>query len=278
MRASALRGARELVAELELQTHQRLALELTDALTGEAELLADRLERRGLAREPEAELDDPPLPLRQLRDGALDALAPDGLDSLLGGIDRRLVGEQVAELGVAVGAEALVQGDRVDRVEGLRDVLPLEAGRVGELVDRCLTTELRLELRRRAVQLDPPLLDVHRDPDRLGLVRNRTLTGLANPPGRVRGELVPLAPVELLGRAVQADHALLDEVEKRYIVALIALGDRDDEAEVRVDHPLLRRKVALLDALGQSDLVGCREQAVLARSVHEELKRVERAR
>src|SRR3954452_20220404 len=141
-----LRGARELVAELELQAHERLALELPDALTGEAELLADRLERRGLAREAEAELDDPPLPLRQLGDRALHALAPNRLDGFLGRVDGGLVGEQVAELRVAVRAEALVQRDRVDRVERLLDVLALEAGRLGQLVDGGLASELGLQL------------------------------------------------------------------------------------------------------------------------------------
>src|SRR5258705_12593759 len=98
-----LLGSRgKLVAELELQAHQRLALELPDALTGEAELLADRLERRGLTREAEAELDDPPLPLRQLGDRAPDALAPDRLDGPLGRVDGRLAGEQLAERRVAV--------------------------------------------------------------------------------------------------------------------------------------------------------------------------------
>ena len=193
------------------------------------------------------------------------------------GSTRRLVGEEIAELGVAVGAEALVQRDRVDRVERLDDVLALEARRLGELVDRRLAAELRLKLRRGAVQLDPPLLDVHRDADRLRLVRDRALAGLADPPGRVGRELVALAPVELLGGAVQADDALLDEVQQRHVVTLVALRDRDDEAEVRVDHPLLRGSVALLDALREVHLVGGGQQLVPAGRVHEELQRVERA-
>src|SRR3954463_2135100 len=92
VRAAALRGARELVAELELQAHQRLTLELTDALTGEAELLADRLEGRGLAREAGKAPDDQPVPLRQLGDRALDALAPNRLDGFLGRVEGGLVG------------------------------------------------------------------------------------------------------------------------------------------------------------------------------------------
>jgi hypothetical protein len=61
-------------------------------------------------------------------------------------------------------------------------------------------------------------------------------------------------------------------------VALVALGDRDDEAEVGVDHPLLRGEVAALDALGERDLVRGRQQLVPAGLVEEELERIGRDR
>ena len=57
-------------------------------------------------------------------------------------------------------------------------------------------------------------------------------------------------------------------------MALVPLRDRDDEAEVRVDHALLRRVVAALDALRQRDLLGGRQQLVLAHVLEEELERV----
>ena len=90
-------------------------------------------------------------------------------------------------------------------------------------------------------------------------------------------ELVALAPVELLRGAVEADDALLDQVEERNVVPLVALRDRHDEAKVGVDHPLLGSQVAALDALREGDLVGRREQLVPSRGVHEELERVEGA-
>src|SRR3954466_11787459 len=93
-----LGGEDELVAERELEPREGVALELPDALPRQAELLADRLERGGLGFEAEAKLDDAPLPLGQVRDGALDALPADRLDRLVGGIGRRLVGEQGAQL------------------------------------------------------------------------------------------------------------------------------------------------------------------------------------
>ncbi len=57
-------------------------------------------------------------------------------------------------------------------------------------------------------------------------------------------------------------------------MALVALRDRDYEAQVRVDHPVLRSLVALLDQLRELDLLGGGEQWVAARLVEEELERV----
>src|SRR4029079_15698278 len=79
------------------------------------------------------------------------------------------------------------------------------------------------------------LLDhVHGDPDRPRLVGDRARDGLADPPRRVRRELVALAVVELLDRADQAERALLDQVEEAEAAAEVALRDADDEAEVRL--------------------------------------------
>jgi hypothetical protein len=77
--------------------------------------------------------------------------------AFVGGIGRRLVGEQVAELRVAVRAESLVQGDRVDRVECLDDVLELERvawASSSAVASRpslaCSSAEARLSLMRRS--------------------------------------------------------------------------------------------------------------------------------
>ena len=70
--------------------------------------------------------------------------------------------------------------------------------------------------------------------------------------------------------------AFLDQVEQRQPVALVALGDRDDEAQVGVDHPLLRLGVAALDELGQLDLLLLGQQRPAAGLVEEELERVRR--
>src|SRR5439155_22782898 len=105
------------------------------------------------------------------------------------------------------------------------------------------------QLAARARDLLLALDDVYRDADRPRLVGDPALNCLPDPPGRVGRELEAAAPVELLDRADQSDDPLLDQVEQREAVPLVLLRDRDDEPEVRVDHPLLRRRVALLDRL-----------------------------
>jgi hypothetical protein len=112
------------------------------------------------------------------------------------------------------------------------------------------------------------------DPNGARLVRNAALHGLPDPPRRVRRELEAAAPVELLDRADQPDDPLLDQVEERDAVALILLRDRDDEAEVGVDHQILGVLVAALDALCELDLLGSREQLVTPGLVQEQLQRV----
>ena len=57
-------------------------------------------------------------------------------------------------------------------------------------------------------------------------------------------------------------------------MALVLLRDRNDEAEVRVDHQILRLLVAALDALRELDLLRGGEQLVAAGLVQEELQGV----
>ena len=117
---------------------------------------------------------------------------------------------------------------------------------------RRLAAELLDELALDVHDLVQLLDHVHRDADRAGLVGDRARHGLADPPGGVGRELVAAPVVELLDRADQAERPLLDQVEERQPPAQIALGDRDDEAQVRLDHLLLGEHVAALDALGQA--------------------------
>src|SRR5919106_4148701 len=89
-----------------------LALELADALAREAQLGADCLQRPGLALEPEAQLEDAPLPLRKRVERLADALLAQRLLRLVERVGRLAVREEIAQLALVLGADALVQRDR----------------------------------------------------------------------------------------------------------------------------------------------------------------------
>ena len=137
---------------------------------------------------------------------------------------------------------------------------------------RRLAPELDLEPAGGPAELLLALDDVDRNADRARVVGHGALHRLADPPGRVGGELVAAPPVELLDRAVQPERSLLDQVQERDAEPAVALRDRDDEPQVRLDHPALGRRVAALDRLRERDLLGRGQQLVAADVGEEELE------
>ena len=76
--------------------------------------------------------------------------------------------------------------------------------------------------------------------DEAGLLVERPADGLADPERGVGGELEALAPVELVDGVLEAEVALLDEVEQLHARGQgVAAGDADDEAEVGPDEAVL---------------------------------------
>src|SRR5215210_823027 len=182
---------------------ERPRLDLADALAGQAELAADRLERRGVAVAVQAvaPLDDLTLALRQLRHGAPQhvLLEADG-QLLLGlGVVRR---HQLAERGAAVRADRPVETRHcARRLPYLAQLLERQLRLLRDLLLGRLAAQFR---RQQALRARDPLLavdDVDGDPDRPRLVRDASLDCLADPPGRIGRELEAAPPVELLGRA-----------------------------------------------------------------------------
>ena len=106
--------------------------------------------------------------------------------------------------------------------------------------------------------------------DRAAGVLQAALDRLADPQGGVGREAKALAPVELLARADQPEHALLDEIAQGQALVLVAPRVGRDEAQVGVDEQFLGVQVTALDPLGEVDLFGGGEQGVAAR-VREQL-------
>ena len=257
---------------------QALVLDLPDPLARDVERAADLVERpRLLPVEPVAHLEDPLLPRRERAQDLLQRVAT---QSLLGGLlrkRRRLVGQEVPEFRLVVVADGLLERDRELRAAtDLLDLVERQVELLADLRGGRLAAELAAQLPLGAHDLVQLLDDVDGHADRPRLVRERPGHGLADPPRRVRRELEPLAVVELLGGADEADRALLDEIQERQPLVAVALRDRDHEAQVRLDHGLLRDVVAALDLLRELDLLRRGQQVDLADVLQEQLQRVGR--
>ncbi len=269
-------------------------LDLTDALTGEVERLADFLQRARLAAvETEAQREDLSLALVERCEQARDLLGQEGGG---GDFERRLRGtvlDHVAEFGVSVLAQWFRQRERLgSKAQCLGDLVlgHVDFGR--QLRERCWATELQLEARASLLQAGERVTCVHRKPDGATCVGDAAGDRLADPPRCIRRELESLAPVELLDGVHEAQVAFLDEIQKWQAGRLVLLGDRHDEAEVRLHELSLRpcsvaldlaqlaasvrvqrrvvlfefcgRALAGLDGLGESDFVVFGEEGVLA--------------
>ena len=85
-------------------------------------------------------------------------------------------------------------------------------------------------------------------PDGARLVGNGTANGLADPPGRIRGELVAPTVFELVHCLHQADVALLNQIEELQSAIAVFLGDGNHQTQVGFDEfalGLLRIHVTL---------------------------------
>src|SRR5207302_7123326 len=126
-----------------------------------------------------------------------------------------LAGEQIAERRIAFVTDRTIEARHRARCRShLTHVLERELRVPGDLLVGGRPLELRGQLALRAGDLLLALDDVDGNTNRPRLVGDAALDGLANPPRRVRGELVAAAPVELLHRTDQSDDSLLNQVEQ----------------------------------------------------------------
>src|SRR5437763_6315145 len=183
------------------------------------------------------QLDVVALALRELFERPADSLVAEVHHDLL--LRLRLVGaEEVAERAVAVVAHGLVEArHRLRSLLDLLDLLHRELRHFGDLLEAGLAAKLHVELTLDTRDLALALRDMNRHANRARGVVQPALDRLTDPQRRVGGELESTSPVELLGSADQPDHALLDQIAQREALALVLLRDRDDEAQVRIDHP-----------------------------------------
>src|SRR5581483_7888599 len=151
---------------------QALVLDLPDPLTRHVERAADLVERaRLLAVQPVAKLEHPPLAVAERLEAPCERLRAEGRVGSLVRERRRLVLDELPELGLLLVAHRLLERHR--RLRGAADRL--------DLLVRRLTAALGAQLALGAEDLVQLLDDVHRHPDRACLVGERAGDRLADP-------------------------------------------------------------------------------------------------
>ena len=248
LRASSLarRTRAGLRAAAGAQLGEGVALDLADPLAGQAEVPADLVERpRPAVVQAEAHPEDPRLPLGQRRPAPRRA-RPELLP--LHGSRRatRVVGTRSPRTAavVADGASSDTGVAAERRISATRGG---HRGRLGDLLGERSRPSAWVSSRWVRVTLDSSARCTGRRtvrpcsaiaaPDRL-----------ADPPGRVGGELVALGVVELLDGADQAEVALLDDVQQRQpAVRRSFLATRHDQPQVGAHHVRFARGAVLGD-------------------------------
>src|SRR5262245_20500310 len=194
------------------QLAQRVRLDLADALAGEAELLADLLERpRPAVLEAEPQPEHPLLAALEAVEDLRDLLLEELIGDDLVWPDRVRILDQLTELRVAFLADRRLERDGsptvatnlLDPLGGDRHARILGQLR-GDLLRRGFAAQLERELTRGPRDPLHGLDHVDRDADRPRLVGEAALDRLADPPRRVRRELEPALPLELVDGPHQA--------------------------------------------------------------------------
>src|SRR5829696_2216185 len=189
-------------------------------LGGDAQGLAHLPEAAALAvHQAEALLDGHPGPGLEVVEEPGHLLGVHGVDHHLLGTGHG-VGEQVDELLLAVVADGAVEAGGGGQA--------VQVGQLGVEV-----VALARDVPQGGSELGRALA---RQADQVRLLVEGPADGLADPEGGVGGELEALAPVELLHRVLEAEVALLDEVEELHARGQgVPAGDADHEPQVGPD-------------------------------------------
>src|SRR5579871_97725 len=230
------------------QLAQGLRFDLADALARDREAGADLLERviRALT-DAEAQPEHLLLAWRERGEHLARVVVEVARDRRLVRRRRVLVLDEVPEVAVLVLADGCLERDRLAcHLEDAPDLLRRELHPRRDLLRGRLAPDLLHQRARDPNELVDGLDHVDGDANRPRLIRDGARDRLPDPPGGVRRELVPPLVLELVDRAHEPDVSLLDEVEELEPAMDVALGDRDDQAEVRLDQLLLGRACAPL--------------------------------
>ena len=172
---------------------------------------------------------------------------------LNGAVERQhgiLVFDEIAKLAVLLVPDGGFERDRLlGDLHHLAHLLQRHLQLLGQFFGRGFAADLVQHLPAGAHQLVDRLDHMHRNTDGARLIRDRAGDGLPDPPCRIGREFVAAAVFELIDRLHQADIAFLNEIKELQATVSVFFGDRDHEAQIRLDHFLLGLTCFLLALL-----------------------------
>src|SRR5262249_23240304 len=149
------------------------------------------------------------------------------LDGGVDWLDRLLILDEVAEACILFVTDRRLEGDRLlGNLEYLPNLLQWHAKLFGKLLRGRFAADLVEHFPRHSNDLVGHLDHVHWNANSPSLITDRAGDCLADPPGRVSGELVAAAVIKLVDRPHQPDIPFLYEVKKLQPTIGVFLGDR----------------------------------------------------
>ena len=157
-------------------------------------------------------------------------------------------------MAVLLVADRGLEADRLlGNLQHLANLVDRHRQLFGEFLRSRLAADFVKHLARGAHQLVDRLDHVHRNTDGARLIGDRAGDGLPDPPGGIGREFIAAAVLELVDGLHQADVAFLDQVQELQAPIGVFLRNGDHQAQVRLDHFLLRAGAFALAALDGLD-------------------------
>ena len=155
------------------------------------------------------------------------------VDDRLGRGHNSLVFDEVAQVGFFLFTDGCFKGNRLlCNFLGLTHEFDGNIHALGDFVGGRLTAEFLNHLAAGTNLFVDSFNHVNRHADGASLIGDGACDGLANPPGRVRGEFITATPLEFVGATHQANVAFLDEIEELQSAVGVFLGDGNDQSKI----------------------------------------------
>ena len=209
------------------QLSQCLGFDLANSFSRNGKRLADLLQRQFVAvLQAKAHLDDSFFARGQRLQHGSQVLLQIEMNGRIRWRDHALILDEITKMGFLV-----LPDGRFERHRLLRDLLRFADRVEGKIHTSCellgswFTSEFLHQLPAGASLLVDRLNHVYGNADGAGLIGDGASDPLANPPGRIGGELVSAAPFEFVGALHETDIALLDQIEELHATIRIFFGD-----------------------------------------------------